>query len=328
MKPTTLVDSPKTAWPRTRRRLLITAGALAAGVAVYLGVSYVILAKSLDPNRTVSDRTPVESGLPTELISFESDVDRIPLTGWLLASSGDRAIVLLHGLSSHSWCGGQPDEARAYLKAGFHVLVFDLRGHGRSGGELLGLGWHERRDVRGAVNLLLARGFKPGRIGVYGGSYGAAVALLATAAIPEVGAVVAYSAFADVRDLMDAEIEGKTGVPSRVTKLFLRPGIALVARLRYSLDFDIISPERAVPDIAPRPILFIHGSEDERIPVKHAHRLMAASNNDDAELWILDGLRHGEGVRLQGKGCERPEVSPMREAFLRRVTAFFDHSLR
>ncbi len=310
------------------RRLLIAAGALALVAGLYLAVSYVILARSLEPIRTISDRTPVNSGLPTEEISFESDVDRIPLTGWLLASSGDRAIVLVHGLSSHSWCGGQPDVARAYVKAGFHVLVFDLRGHGRSGGELLGLGWHERRDVRGAVNLLLARGFRPGRIGVHGGSYGAAVALLSAAAIPEVGAVVAYSAFADMRDLMDAEIETKTGVPSIVTRLLLRPGIAFVARLLYSLDFDAITPERAVPNIASRPILFIHGSEDERIPVEHAHRLNAASNNADAELWILDGLRHGDGVRLQGKGCERPEVSPMRAAFLRRVTAFFDHSLR
>jgi pimeloyl-ACP methyl ester carboxylesterase len=323
MKPRTLAVIPKTAWPRIRRRLLIPIGTLAVIVALYLGVSYVILAKSLEPIRTVSDRTPVG-----EEISFESDVDRLPLTGWLLASSGDRAIVLVHGLSSHSWCGGQPDIAWAFVKAGFHVLVFDLRGHGRSGGDLLGLGWHERRDVRGAVNLLLARGFRPGRIGIQGGSYGAAVALLATAAIPEVGAVVAYSAFADMRDLMDAEIERKTGVPSRVTKLFLRPGIALVARLLYSLDFDAITPERAVPEIAPRPILFIHGSEDERIPVEHAYRLMAASNNADAELWRLEGFGHGGAVRLPEEGCKWTEVSPMREAFLRRVTAFFDHSLR
>ena len=327
MKPRIPVEIPKTVRRENRRRVLIAAGAFAVSVALYLGVSYFILSKSLEPIRTVSDQTPIDSGLAPEEIHFESDVDRIPLAGWLFPSSGDRAIVLLHGLSSHSWCGGQPDVARAYVKAGFHVLIFDLRGHGSSGGELLGLGWHERRDVRGAVNLLLARGFSSGRIGIQGGSYGAAVALLATAAIPEVGAVVAYSAFADVRDLMDAEIERKTEVPSRVTKLF-RPGIAFIARLLYSLDFDAIAPERAVPDIAPRPVLFIHGSEDERIPVEHSHRLMAASNNANAEKWILDGFEHGGAVRLPEEGCEWTEVSPMREAFLSKVTAFFDRSLK
>ncbi len=43
-----------------------------------------------------------------------------------------------------------------------------------------------------------------------------------------------------------------------------------IARQLYSLDFDTIAAERAAPGIAPRPILFVHGSEDERIPVEHA----------------------------------------------------------
>ena len=54
---------------------------------------------------------------------------------------------------------GHADIARAYVEAGFHVLVFDPRANGRSKGDHYGLGWLERRDVRGAVNLLLSRGF-------------------------------------------------------------------------------------------------------------------------------------------------------------------------
>ncbi len=110
-----------------------------------------------------------------------------------------------------------------------------------------------------------------------------------------------------------------------MTKYFLRPGIAFVARLFYSLDFDAIPPERAVPSIAPRPILFIHGSEDPIIPIEHTRRLRAASKNTTDELWILPGLGHTEGVRM---GNCQEQVSPMREAFLSRVTAFFDYSLR
>lgn len=230
-----------------------------------------------------------------------------------------------HGIDSNAWDGGQPDTAQAYVEAGFHVLVFDLRGHGRSGGERLGLGWLERRDVRAAVNLLLKRGFKPGRIGIHGTSYGSATALLSTAAIPEVGAVVADSAFADIRDIMDAQIEDRTGIPAWVARLFLRPGNAFVARVLYSLDLAEIPPERAVPDIAPRPILFIHGSDDPTITVEHAYRLKAASKNPADELWVLEGYGHTEGVRL---GDEQIEVSPLRDEFLRKVTEFFVQSLR
>ena len=159
---------------------------------------------------------------------------------------------------------------------------------------------YERRDVRAAVNLLLGRGFKPGTIGVHGTSYGAAVALLAAAAIPEIGAVVADSAFADMREVMDREIKKRTGLPTWLVRR-LRPGLAVVANLLYGLDFDVIPPERAVPSIAPRSILFIHGREDRTIPVGHAYRLKAASENPTDELWLLPG-GHTEGVRLLGNG--------------------------
>ncbi len=322
MKSRIPVEIPKTVRRGTRRRLLIAVGGLAVIAVVYLGVSYLVLSSSLSAQRVHYELTP-----PGEEVRFESDVDRITLVGWLLRSSGDRAIVLGHGLNCYGWSGSQPDKARAYVGAGFHVLVFDFRGHGRSGGDRLGLGWDERRDVRAAVDLLLRRGFEPGMIGIDGGSYGAATALLAAAAIPELGAVVADSAFADMRDIMERQIKMRTGVPSQFARL-LRPGIAFLAWLLYSLDFDAIPPERAVPDIAPRPILFIHGEKDHTIPVEHAYRLKAASQNPADELWILPGLGHTEGIRRHGKECKHDEPSPMREAYLKKVTAFFDHSLR
>jgi pimeloyl-ACP methyl ester carboxylesterase len=311
--------------------LLLVGGALAATLTLYLAVCDLVVSSSLTAVRTPPGTTPVDAGLVAEEVRFDSAEDRIPLAGWLLSpaqiSAGNRAIVLIHGLSCNSWTGAQQDIARAHVEAGFTVLVFDLRGHGRSGGDLLGLGWHERRDVRAAVDLLLERGFKAGSIGLHGVSYGAATALLSAASIPEVGAVVADSAFADVRDVMDAEIERGTGVPSSVARILLRPGLALVARLRHSLDLDAIPPDQAVADIAPRPILFIHGEEDDVIPVAHGYRLKAASRNCDNELWIIPG-GHTEGVRMLPKGCEMTEPSPTRRAYLSKVVAFFEESLR
>ncbi|MCH9047090.1 MAG: alpha/beta hydrolase, partial [SAR324 cluster bacterium] len=133
-------------------------------------------------------------------------------------------------------------------------------------------------------------------------------------------------AFADARDVIDGEIERTTGVPAGVSRL-LRPGFALVAGLFYSLDFHAIQPERAVPTIAPRPILFIHGSKDQVIPVEHSRRLIVASNNPANELWILPGMGHTEGVRLLGEPCKEREPSPFREEYLKKVTEFFDRWL-
>ena len=124
---------------------------------------------------------------------------------------------------------------------------------------------------------------------------------------------------------IQAEIEKRTGFSAQFVRL-LRPGLALVARYLFGLDFDTISPEHAVPDIAPRPILFIHGRNDAVIPVENAYRLKAASRNPVDELWIHP-LGHTEGVRLQGKLCETLEPSPLREQYLRKVTAFFSRTL-
>ena len=293
----------------------------AVAAVLYLGICAVILHLAVTPQRKL-DPAPPPADLRVEPVHFESAEDKIRLAGWLLPSSGNRAIVLVHGVNSDGWCGAHTDIARAYVEAGFHVLVFDLRGHGLSGGDRIGFCWLERRDVRGAVDLLLSRGFQAGRIGIHGTSYGGATALLSTATIPELGAVVADSAFADMRDVMLEEIKRK--IPWLPFVSPFSPGITLMGQLLYGLNFDTIAPERQVADIAPRPILFIHGSDDPIIPVEHASRLKAASGNPVNELWILEGYGHAEGVRM---GPEHKQVSPMRDTFLKKVCTFFKNAL-
>ncbi len=172
------------------------------------------------------------------------------------------------------------------------MVVFDLRGHGRSGGEHLGLGWLERHDVAAAVRFLLSREFQPGKIGIHGVSYGASTSLLATATISEVGAAVGAlvldSPFANISDVVVGEIQRQTGLPAFLTNALL-PGIRFMARQMYSLDLGGISPEQALADIPPRPILLIHGEEDPVIPVEHAMRLEAAAAQT-AELWLLQDV--------------------------------------
>jgi fermentation-respiration switch protein FrsA (DUF1100 family) len=105
---------------------------------------------------------------------------------------------------------------------------------------------------------------------------------------------------------------------------WLRPGIALTGRIVYGLDFDEIPPLLAVPLIAPRPILFIHGEADGRIPVDHTNDLFDATAPDAREKWVLPGMAHTEGVWMQA-GDDVP--SPFQVEYLARVTAFFQRTL-
>jgi fermentation-respiration switch protein FrsA (DUF1100 family) len=286
--------------------VLVLAAALYAGVSAYAATQATIA------ERTLPEGTPADLGLAYEAVTFASAVDGIPLRGWYLPARGERAVILLHGLDGERWDRhpALPDKARRYVQAGFDVLTFDLRAHGESGGERVGLGWLERRDVQGATTFLEQRGIPPRAIGVHGHSYGAATALLSAAAIPDIGAVIADSAFAAQLPLLDQEIHRKTGLPALFT-----PGIAGFAGLFYGLDLEAMAPVLAVPQVAPRPILFIHGEADSRIPAENSRLLLAASRNPKDSLWLVPGAEHVEAFTTQP------------DEYTARMLGFFDQHL-
>ena len=301
--------------PRGWTRPLSVVAALAVLLAcAYLAASAYIATTAIHPRRHPPVGTPADVGLAFEPVAFQSATDGTPLRGWYLPSRGERAIVEVHGVNGNRWESDHPWLPRMtaqLVQDGFDVLVFDLRGHGESGGDRTGLGWDERGDVQAAVDAVLQRGIPPGRIGLYGMSLGGGTALLSAASIPSVGAVVTDSAFANQRMVLANEIRLKMNAPPVFT-----PGVELFARLLYGLDFDVIAPEKALSAIAPRPILFIHGTADTRIPVEHAYRLKAASRNPADELWIVPGAEHTSSYLAQ------PEAYPTR------VLGFFERYLQ
>jgi len=289
----------------------------------YSGVSWYILEVIITPKRIINTITPEQLGLQaTNFISFHAPEDGLRLQGWLVPTGGKKVVVLLHGVHSYAWDGNLVELTHAYTRSGIDVLLFDLRGHGWSDGTSVGLGIREKGDVRAAVDELLERGYDPGKIGIHGLSYGAAVALLAASEVKEIGAIVADSSFADVRDVVTGEIQRETGLPAAMAELCL-PGIRILARLIYSIDIAESAPERIIGTIDPRPVLLIHGTEDNFISFDQANRLKAAAGAN-VELWPLVGYRHTEGLRL---APGYPEWSPMRERYLDKVTDFFHSKL-
>jgi fermentation-respiration switch protein FrsA (DUF1100 family) len=146
---------------------------------------------------------------------------------------------------------------------------------------------------------------------VYATSYGTTAALLGAALEPDIGAVVVDSAPAAQLDVIDGEIQLRGGPPSVFT-----PGISFVGARLYGLDLNAIAPERAVAQIAPRPILFIHGTADTRVPAEQTLRLVRAAQNPADEVWIVPGAGHAESFDLYPAD------------YAARVTGFFNRSLR
>ena len=224
-----------------------------------------------------------------EEVVFRSAEDGTAINGWYFRARGagpGAAVVLCHG----AWTGRRQclPLALALHRAGFHVLAFDFRAHGASGGTRITLGYHEASDIIGAVGFLAGRPeVARGQIGVVGISMGAAAAIRAAARCPAIAAVVADSAFASFVDALRYAFYRVGWLPSRpLAALTLR-----WARWRVRADPHRFRPVDVVGQIAPRPLLIIHGQDDALVPVRHARQLYRAAGEPKA-LWILPGVRH------------------------------------
>jgi fermentation-respiration switch protein FrsA (DUF1100 family) len=250
-------------------------------------------------------------GLTCEDVQFPSTVDNVPLRGWFIGGTGPRTIMMLHGRD------GRRDDpaiglmaiAQAFHAHGYSLLMFDFRAHGLSGGDRYSLGDWERRDVAGALAYLRGRGIAG--VGVIGFSMGAGTALRAAPAHPEMRALVLDSPFADVPALVDQHLTEVSGLPRLFT-----PGILLMAQGLYGMDLLADRPVQEMATLGARPILLIHSTTDDYIPVSQAYELQKAGAQDpNLQVWFTTGPTHVRSFK------EYPSE------YLRRVIGFFDANL-
>ena len=265
---------------------------LAVLLGAYFWISYRIASEVTVAERIELDDTPDDFGRPFEDVKFRSRRGDVTLEGWyLVGREGMPVIIFVHGISSTRSGGGMTELASMLNERGFGALLFDLRGHGHSGGELMSGGWHERMDVLGAFDYLLARGVPAESVGLLGLSLGAATAALAAADEPRVRALVLDCPFARAYELIEDEAALRTPLPRWLAALF-KPAAAVMAQRFYDIDVHGIAPEEAVTRID-YPVLVVGTTEGDRVPPSHSHRVYEAAP-EGSTLWVVDGVEHGE----------------------------------
>src|SRR5436305_13855402 len=304
--------------------LLIISGLL---TGAYTALSLYIATRLVYVVQTPLYSTPAAFGLKYQNITFPSRGDHIQLRGWLIPGvlpggtlTVQRTIIVVHGTRTNraDKDAGLLNFSVALARHGFAVLAFDMRGMGESPPAPLSLGYFEQRDVLGAVDFLRSgpppypQLGRPRAIGGWGVSMGASTLLLAAAHELAIKAIVADSAYADIRPILQRELPKHSGLPGAFT-----PGILLAARMLYGIDFRAIRPVDVVARIAPRPLFIIHGAADTFIPPSNALALAATADVPHAhvQLWVVPGATHAQGFHVAGKD------------YVHRVIAFFRTSL-
>lgn len=275
------------------------------GVGVY-SLSIALASTYVAPTNAVASGAP--QGLGGSEVSFTT-ADGVELAGWWVPSVNGAAVVLRHGSGSDR--SSLVAHGRVLAEQGYGVLLADARGHGRSGGRAMDLGWYGDLDTVGAVDFLVAQpGVDPARIGIVGLSMGGEEAIGAAAVDPRLVAVVAEGATGRTR-ADKAWLSDEYGAAGTVQEMIDRLTYALV-----ELFTDAPAPTAlrdAVSTPPARPILLIAAGEvpDEA----HVADRLAAAAPASTQVWVVPGAGHTAALSTQP------------EQWKARVTGFLDTHL-
>ncbi|WP_250277740.1 alpha/beta hydrolase [[Clostridium] colinum] len=223
---------------------------------------------------------------------------------WFI-NSGNKWVIVLHGYGANGRL--MYYVARRFHKKGYNVLVPDLRGHGISGGNYVGMGWHDRLDVINWIKEIIKID-KNAKIVLYGVSMGASSILMASGEkLPKnVKCIISDCAFTSAYDIFKHQLKNSKKVP--VLPFMYIINILCKIKNGYSLK-----KASAINQIKKNklPIFFIHGAIDNFVPTHMVFDLYKSANCEK-ELMIVNNAGHTVSEMVE------------RKIYWRRVSLFLD----
>ncbi len=271
---------------------------LRVGLLFAIGLPYVMSTVMIYRPKVLPGNNPGDRwGVAYQDVSFPA-VDGTRIAAWWIPASvqndrSGRTVIVCHGLGSSK--SNHLSLGTDLYAAGYNILAIDFRAHGESAGQLSTFGDRERADVLGAVRWLMAA--HPGqtkRIYGVGASLGAA-ALIAAAGDASVegqriDAVAVYGTYDSLRNEIRTVM--KDYFPKPLGWLLENVGVPM-ASLHVGRNLKAFAPVDSAQQIWPRPLLVIHGTDDEIIRFEHGQRLFQQSLQPKQFIQIEKGTHNG-----------------------------------
>lgn len=229
--------------------------------------------------------TPATWGFKFNETHFQSK-DGTKLHGWLIKNRGKESkgtVVFSHGAAGSM--GHHLGFVMWLAEAGYHVLIYDYRGYGKSNGHVSRRGSID--DAKAALEFASSHpDLKSKPLISYGHSLGGAksIVALSESKFENLKAVIVDSSFSSYRNMAQL-IAGKLG---------------------SSFVSDDLSPVDAIEKISPTPLLLIHGAKDPLIPTGEANKLFEAAKKPKT-LYLVQNGNHGDAL-ARDDGAYRKEM--------------------
>ena len=217
--------------------------------------------------------------------------DGLRLSGGAYLPDGPRGVVvLLHGIPSSAppdpGDEGYPGLARRFAERGWAAAWADMRAVRSSPGHFSIEGWvRDATAVIEAARALDGAGGLP--LAVVGSSAGGCVSAEAVARGTTVDALVLLAAPAAWLSFAD-------DAPAAVERIVQGAGMSLADEVladpaAWASEFEAVVTERAIVSVR-APVLVVHGTDDDVVPVDHARTIGARSPRVDVR--IIEGAGH------------------------------------
>ena len=180
-------------------------------------------------------------------------------------------------------------------KAGYNLLIPDLRGHGFSEGDYIGMGWDDREDIIQWIDYLLSKDPHASII-LYGVSMGGATVMdVAGEKLPhQVKAIIEDCGYTSVWDIFKAHID-MNNIESEVALHMA----SLVTKIRAGYYLEDVRPIEQVKK-SQTPMLFIHGAEDNFVPFSMVNELYNAATCPKEKL-VIQGAGHANSCSVNSE---------------------------
>ena len=219
-------------------------------------------------NLKITDETPETYHLLYQSVTFQTS-DGLRLSGWYIPTEKPQAVVILiHG--RHKKGKSLMLRHALYLyENNYSTFLFDMRGYGDSEGKTCGFGEREWQDAVGAYDYIKSLPEnKHIKVGFFGISLGAVVAILAAGKAKVGDFIIASVPFASHASLFAKQIEKSPFFP----KFFFRFALQLAAFLTFGVVYYTANALFVIHNIT-SPIFLIGATHDEEVNSQDAWKL-------------------------------------------------------
>ena len=220
---------------------------------------------------------------------FLKSKDNLKLHNYIIKNKNksNKWIIAVHGYTSNGKY--MASYAQKFYEMGYNIIIPDLRGHGKSDGDYIGMGWHDRLDLLDWTDYVINKN-KDCRIIWYGVSMGAATVMMATGEnVPSnVKVAIEDCGYTSVWDEFKIQLKSLFGLPSFpvLNAASTISNIKAGYTLKQGSSIEQIKKSKI-------PILFIHGSEDKFVPFNMLDELYNAATCQKDKL-VVEGAAHAE----------------------------------